>query len=89
MRLSLTPGWALMLLKGQRIIMAALDDIKAGEAAIDKGIVDVAAALKALADQVSGFKDGVSAADAEQVASDLTAKAAQLEALAAPPAPAV
>lgn len=75
------------LLKGQNLIMAALDDLKAGEAAIDKGISDVAAYLKTLAGTVAG---GVSAADAETISTDLTAKAAMLEALvpsSVPPAP--
>lgn len=62
--------------------MAALDDLKAGQAAIDKAVVDVAAYLKALAGTLVG---GVSATDAEAIASDLTAQAAALEALISTP----
>lgn len=58
--------------------MSALDDIKAGQAALGKGIQDVSDYLKGLATTIGG---GVSAADAEAIASDLNAKAAALEAL--------
>jgi uncharacterized phage infection (PIP) family protein YhgE len=71
------------LSKGQTKIMAALDDVKAGEAAIDKGISDIAAYLKTLAGNLAG---GISATDAETIATELNAKAAALEALV-PPAP--
>jgi hypothetical protein len=73
------------ILKGQSEIMAALDDVKAGEAEIDKGISDIAAYLKTLAGTVTG---GISAADAETIAADLNAKAAALEALVPAPPPA-
>lgn len=63
--------------------MSATDDLKAGQAAIDKAVGDVATYLKNLANQVSG---GVSAADAETIAADLQTQAANLEAAIAPPA---
>lgn len=63
--------------------MAAIDDIKTAELAIDKGIADVAAYLKTLATEVA---DGVAPADAAQLVVDLNAKAVALEALV-PPAP--
>lgn len=69
------------LTKGQQQIMAATDDLKAGQAAIDKAVADTAAFLKNLAGQVSG---GVSASDAETIAADLNAQAAALEAAIAP-----
>lgn len=62
--------------------MSALDDLKAGQTALDKAVGDVVTYLKNLAAQVSG---GVSAADAEAVAADITAQAAALEAAIAPP----
>jgi hypothetical protein len=69
-----------------RQLMAAIDDLKAGQAAIDKAVLDVVAFLKNLATTVS---DGVSKADAETVAADLIGQAAALEAaIAPPPAPA-
>ena len=64
------------------ILMAALDDLKAGQAAIDKAVGDVVAFLKTLAGQIAG---GVTAAEAEAVAADLNAQAAALEAAIAPP----
>jgi peptidoglycan hydrolase CwlO-like protein len=71
------------------LIMAAIDDLKAGQAALDKAVQDTISYLQSLAGSISG---GVSAADAETIAADLTAKAAALEAAIAPapatPAPA-
>lgn len=64
--------------------MAAIDDLKAGQAAIDKAVTDTAAFLKNLAGQLAG---GISAADAETIAADLQTQAAALEALVTPPAP--
>ena len=63
--------------------MAATDDLKAGQAAIDKAVGDVVAYLKSLAGTISG---GVTAADAEAIAADLNTQAAALEAAIAPPA---
>jgi len=63
--------------------MAALDDLKAGQAAIDKAVADTAAYLKNLATTITG---GVSATDAEAIAADLNTQAAALEAAIAPPA---
>lgn len=64
--------------KELRIIMSATDDLKAGQAAIQKAVLDVVAALKNIA-------AGVSESDAETIASDLNAQAAALEAAIAPP----
>jgi molybdopterin biosynthesis enzyme len=67
-----------------RRLMSATDDLKAGQAAIDKAVADVIAFLKNLAGQISG---GVSATDAEAIATDLNSQAAALEAAIAPPPP--
>lgn len=64
--------------KGEPHIMAALDDVKAAESAIDKAISDVSAYLTKLADQVAG---GITADEGEALATELNAKAAALEAL--------
>ena len=64
--------------------MSATSDLQAGQAAIDKAVADTAAKLKDLAVQIAG---GVTAADAETIATDLNAQAAALEAAIAPPAP--
>lgn len=79
-----------LILKGLEKIMAATDDLKAGQAAIDKAVGDVATYLKNLATTMAG---GVSAEDAEAVAADLNTQAAALEAaitpvVPVPPAPA-
>lgn len=71
-------GW---IIRGQYKIMAATDDLKAGQAAIDKAVGDVVAYLKTLATTISG---GVSATDAESIASDLNTQAAALEAAITP-----
>lgn len=77
-----TPKWAQQILKNQERIMSAADDLKAGQAAIDKAVSDTAAYLKTLAGTIAG---GVSATDAEAIATDLNAQAAALEAVIAPP----
>lgn len=63
--------------------MSATDDLKAGQAAIDKAVSDTATYLKNLAGTITG---GVSAADAETIAADLNTQAAALEAAIAPAA---
>lgn len=65
-------------------IMAAIDDLKAADAAVAKAVGDVAAYLKTLAGTITG---GVTAADAEAIASSLNAQAAALEALVPPATP--
>lgn len=49
-----TPAWAKELLRGQKEIMAAINDLKAGQAAIDKAVSDTAAYLKTLATRRPG-----------------------------------
>ena len=61
--------------------MSATDDLKAGQASIDKAVSDVVAYLKTLAGTITG---GVSADDAAAITADLNAQAAALEAAIAP-----
>jgi hypothetical protein len=73
-------GW---VIRGQKKIMSATDDLKAGQAALDNAVADVVTYLKNLAGTISG---GVSAEDAAAITADLNAQAAALEAAIAPPA---
>jgi len=79
----LLTGAVAWLVVKQGETMAALDDIKVAEDKLDVAITDVAAYLKDLALSIG---DGIPAAKAEEIAAELTAKAAALEALIpAPP----
>lgn len=69
----------------EKKIMAAIDDLKEGQTELTKAVGDVVAFLNNLAGQI--LPGGVSAADAEDVANDIKAKAAALEAAITPAAP--
>jgi len=73
--------------KEMNTVMSALDDLKAGQAAIDKAVQDAVVAIKALADKIASFGDAVTAADAEAVATDLNTVATNLEAAVNPTPP--
>lgn len=78
-------GWRLnQIEKDIKKIMAALDDLKAADAAIGTAVQNVVTYLQNLATTISG---GVSAADAEAIVTDLNKQAAALQ--AAIPAPTV
>lgn len=66
--------------------MAAIDDLKASQAAITQAVLDAAAELKNLAAQVAGLASGVTVTDAEAVATAINAQATALEAAVKNPA---